>query len=261
MEMLDNSTMKIILITQEDPFYLSKAIEKLIIKLPKGAKIVGCIVSNVSPFGKKESFIKKALKTLKTFGLLFFIRYTVIFIKNKLFNNSVSKIIRKHNIKKITLNESINSKNSIDLIKRQEPDLLISIAGNEIFKNTLINLAPKGCLNLHSALLPKYRGLMPCFWVLKNKEEYTGVSVFYVDEGIDSGDIIVQKKIKINNMSLEDLIIKCKDVGIDALIESINKIISNEVNIIKNDDNKKTYFSFPTKDDIKIFKKLGNNFF
>ena len=44
-------------------------------------------------------------------------------------------------------------------------------------------------------------------------------------------------------MSLEDLIIKCKDVGIDALIESINKIISNEVNIIKNDDNK-TYFSF-----------------
>ena len=45
---------------------------------------------------------------------------------------------------------------------------LISILGNQIFKKPLIELAPKGCINLHTALLPKYRGLMPTFWVLKN---------------------------------------------------------------------------------------------
>jgi len=55
-------------------------------------------------------------------------------------------------------------------------------------------LAPKGCLNLHSALLPKYRGLMPSFWVLKNNENKTGVSVFFVDKGIDSGPIFSAKK-------------------------------------------------------------------
>ena len=253
--------MKIILITQEDPFYLSSAISKLISKLPNDAKIVGCIVSNVSPFGKKESFIKKAIKTLKIFGIFFFIRYSIIFIINKLMNNSVSKIIEKQDIKKIILDESINSKKSLQLIKSYEPDLLISIAGNEIFKKPLIELAPNGCLNLHSALLPKYRGLMPCFWVLKNKEEYTGVSVFYVDEGIDSGSIIVQKKIKINNMSLEDLIKTCKDIGMDAIIESVNMILKNKVKIIENDNSKKTYFSFPTRNDVKIFRKSGNKFY
>ena len=51
-------------------------------------------------------------------------------------------------------------------------------------KKQIFNLAPKGCLNLHTALLPKYRGLMPTFWVLKNNETHTGVSVFFVDKGI-----------------------------------------------------------------------------
>ncbi len=56
-----------------------------------------------------------------------------------------------------------------------KPDMLISILGNQIFKKPLINLAPKGCLNLHTALLPKYRrGLMSTFWVLKNNEQVAG---------------------------------------------------------------------------------------
>tara|TARA_B100001093_G_scaffold420282_1_gene412156 strand:+ start:31663 stop:32424 length:762 start_codon:yes stop_codon:yes gene_type:complete len=253
--------MKILIITQEDPFYLSTAISKLINKLPQSIKIVGCIVNNVSPFGKKESFLTKAFKTLRIFGIIFFIRYAVIFVINKFMKNSVSNVLSDNKIKKITLSESINSEDSLQLIKSYKPDLLISIASNEIFKKPLIDLAPQGCINLHSALLPKYRGLMPCFWVLKNNEEYTGVSVFYVDEGIDSGNIIVQKKIKINDMSLEKLIKTCKDVGIDAIIESINKIRINNFDVILNDNEKKTYFSFPTSDDVKIFKKLGKSFF
>ena len=52
---------------------------------------------------------------------------------------------------------------------------------------------------------------MPCFWVLKNNETYTGVSVFYVDEGIDSGEIISQRKVEINDCTLEELIIKQKN--------------------------------------------------
>ena len=67
-----------------------------------------------------------------------------------------------------------------------------------------------GCINLHTALLPKYRGLMPTFWVLKNNEKNTGVSVFFVDEGIDSGPIIVQKNISIGNMTQQELIVKTK---------------------------------------------------
>jgi methionyl-tRNA formyltransferase len=63
----------------------------------------------------------------------------------------------------VSINGSINSKYSLAIIKSYNPDLLISIAGNQIFKQPLIELATKGCLNLHTALLPKYCGLMPSF--------------------------------------------------------------------------------------------------
>ena len=149
----------------------------------------------------------------------------------------------------------------MEIIKNYSPDLLISIGGNEIFKKPLINLAKYGCLNLHTSLLPKYRGLMPTFWVLKNQEEYTAVSVFLVDEGIDTGPILVQEKIKINGKSQEQLIRQTKKIGMDCIIKAILKILAKDFSTIPNDDNKMTYFSFPTREDVREFKRVGAKFF
>ncbi len=60
--------------------------------------------------------------------------------------------------------ESINSEQALARIASYHPDVLVSIAGNQLFKRPLIELASKACINLHTALLPKYRGLMPTFW-------------------------------------------------------------------------------------------------
>ncbi len=171
--------MRIIIITQDDPFYLKENLAYLLSLLPSQFKIVGCIVSDISPFGKKDSFFKKALKTYNIFGIKFFIYYSIKFIYSKIFKNSVKNFLKTEKITQIKLSEPINNKSSLKLIKSFDPDLLVSILGNQIFKKDLISLAPKGCINLHTALLPKYRGLMPTFWVLKNNEEYTGVSVFF----------------------------------------------------------------------------------
>ena len=102
---------------------------------------------------------------------------------------------------------------------------------------------------------------MPCFWVLKNNESITGVSVFYVDEGIDSGEIICQRKVEIKDSSLEELILKTKKIGMELIVESVDKIYKGSVKTISNNDIEKTYFSFPTKNDIKIFKKIGKKFY
>ena len=254
--------MKIIIITQDDPFFLGDTLEFLLKNLPSGVEITAAIVADVSPFGKKESFIIKAYKTFKIFGLAFFLRYSIKFIVNKFFKpNSVKRVLDKNNVKLINLNESINSQESLKKINNFNPDLLISIAGNEIFKRNLINLAPKGCLNLHTALLPKYRGLMPTFWVLRNREKETGVSVFFVDEGIDSGPILVQKRFKINNMSQQQLIKFSKRIGMEAIIEAIKLIKDGDYNLIENDSNNASYFSFPTRSDVIKFKKNGAKFF
>lgn len=253
--------MRIIIITQDDPFYLKENLAYLLSLLPSQFKVVGCIVSDVSPFGKKDSFFKKAFKTYNIFGIKFFIYYSIKFIYSKFFKNSIKNFLKTEKITQIKLSESINNKSSLKLIKSFHPDLLVSILGNQIFKKDLISLAPKGCINLHTALLPKYRGLMPTFWVLKNNEKHTGVSVFFVDEGIDSGPIILQKKIEIKNMSQSELIKATKHLGMELIAESINLISQDKVKLISNPDSKMTYYSFPSSNDVKEFLRSGKNFF
>lgn len=255
--------MRIIILTQDEPFYLAENIDYLLNNLPENTEVVATVLFEASPFGGKKSFIQKIKETINIFGFRFFIYYGVkMFFAKFNSNKKISKILQNHNIKKIRLKKGINSKESVNILKSYDPDLLISIAGNQIFKKQIFNMAPKGCLNLHTALLPKYRGLMPSFWVLKNNEKETGVSVFFVDEGIDSGNIVVQKKISIpKDMTQAQLIKYSKKIGMDAIIESIKKIRDNKVELIPNKDEKMTYFSFPTKEDVKEFKKNGKRFF
>ena len=254
--------MRVVIITQDEPFYLSENLEYLVSVLPEHSKIVGCVVASASPFGKKQGFIKKSWKTATTFGVAFFMYYAIRFILRKI--NGRGRIrftLKRLGIPSIELDNSINHPESLDRIACYKPDLLVSVLGNEIFKKKLIELAPKGCLNLHTALLPKYRGLMPTFWVLRFNEVETGVSVFYVDEGIDSGPIVVQKHVPINSETQESLIRLTKRLGMEAIAEAINLIELDQVMLIDNDASKMSYYSFPTNEDVKAFRLAGKRFF
>lgn len=256
------SMMRIIILTQDDPFYLAQNIDFLIKNLPEGTQVVGTVMFDVSPFGKRESFLDKMKKTYQVFGFQFFAYYGFQFLKSKLDSNrSVANVLKKHNVPLIQIEGSVNSKANRAKIAEFKPDLLISIGGNQIFKLPLINMAIEGCINLHTALLPKYRGLMPSFWVLKNDEKYTGVSVFFVDEGIDSGPILVQKKVEIDNRSQEQLIKHTKQLGMESIIEAVVKIKAKNYELIANPAEEMSYFSFPTRDDVREFYKKGKRFF
>ena len=102
---------------------------------------------------------------------------------------------------------------------------------------------------------------MPTFWVLKNNEKYTGVSVFFVDEGIDSGPIIVQEKVEIANKNQQQLIKETKQIGMNLILKSIDLIDKNELKLIENPESEKSYYSFPTPEDVKEFKRQGKKFF
>lgn len=258
----DKRKLKIFLITQADPFYLGKNIRYFLESLPEDILVTGCLISPVSPFGKKETFSKKAFKTLQVFGLYFFLRYAfrylIALLRSK---DSVENVVKQFGFPIVSLVGSINSLETISKIRETDPDVLISIGGNEIFRSALINLARFGCLNLHTAELPKYRGLMPSFWVLKNQEESTAVSVFFVDEGIDSGPIFVQRKIDISEQSLDQLIEQTKRLGMDCLLEALRKISLGDLKTIPNDNEKMSYYSFPTKNDVRDFKKARKRFY
>ena len=255
--------MKIIIITQNDPFYLGKCIGHLLDRKPVWVDVVACVLFKASPYGKKESLSKKIWKSFLLFGPVFFVRYGLYYLLGLIDRkSSLRYVLKSHEIPMITLRQNINHANSLSTLGSFKPDLLISIAGNQIFRKELLSLAPKGCLNLHTSLLPKYRGLMPTFWVLKNDEPETGVSVFFVDEGIDSGPIVVQKRVPIGNGETQrELIKKTKIIGMDAVIEAISLINEGNYTLIANRNEEKSYYSFPTRKDIAEFRRKGKRFF
>lgn len=255
--------MKLVFLTQEDPFYLPKIYEYMLPKLRvEGHEVVASILFDVAPFGKKESKVKQLIDAYKVFGFGFTVYYILQYTKG-LLNKGVKGVMEANDIETVKLVNRINHPDSLEIIQSFKPDLLVSLAGNELFKKPLFESAKYGVINLHSALLPKYRGLMPSFWVMRNNEKKTGVSVFFVDEGIDSGPIIIQNEVLLLQKTQAELIWELKYHGADAIVEACNLVAKHGKNCptIANDDNNMTYYSRPTKCDVKVFKSIGKRFF
>ena len=87
------------------------------------------------------------------------------------------------------------------------------------------------------------------------------VSVFYVNDGIDSGPIILQRRIQLDSLNQSQLIKKSKSIGMDLIAEAISIIKNNKLSLIPNLDEDSSYYSFPTRSDIKDFLAKGNKFF
>ena len=254
--------MRVVLLTQDEPLFLAPSIDYLLSRKPDAVDVVGCVVFDPSPLGKKVGLPSRARELLRVFGTAYFIRYAVRFAAARMRSSRrISTILRKFAVPELRLEENVNAPASVEAIRAMKPDLLVSVAGNQIFRPALLKAAPKGCLNVHSALLPKYRGLMPTFWTLKNGEKETGVSVFLVDEGIDSGPIVVQKRVPIRTNRLEGLIRETKVVGMDAVWEAVEKVRRGRLKLIPNPDAEKSYFSFPTKDDVRAFRAAGKRLY
>lgn len=254
--------MKIILLTQEDPFYLVESTNDLIKKINqnKEHQIIQAIITPPSPFGKKESFIKKSLKTYEIFGVRFFIYYSLKYILRKfVLRKSVCKVFLKHNIPVINLLTNINSKINEKKIKSLNADLILIIAGNQIIKKNILESTKYGVFNVHSSLLPYYKGLMPTFWVLKNNEKKTGVTLYKLTEGIDDGPIISQKEIVIGEGVTQASLVKTLKVEANNLVLNSINLITDPKNYISQSGG--TYFRFPSKQDVLAFKKNNKKFF
>lgn len=149
--------------------------------------------------------------------------------------------------------KNINDQNFLNKIKSLNLDLIVCVNFDQILKKDIINLPTIGCINTHASLLPKYRGRAPLNWAMINGEKYSGVTVHFIDEGIDTGDIILQEKIKIDEDDyICDLLNKVKNIYPKIVLDSIRTLDSNNLNLIKPDLSKGFYVNKRTKDDGKI---------
>lgn len=148
------------------------------------------------------------------------------------------------------------------VIDGHRPDLLISLSCPQIIGKKIRDRFPKGCINVHGAPLPKYRGLMPAFWMLRNGETTTAVTVHDLADKLDNGAILLQYPVAIDpDDTWDSLVRKTKAAGAEALIEGIRRIEDGSIARKDNRDEDATYFSFPTAADAKIFRSMGRRFF
>ena len=171
--------------------------------------------------------------------------------------NQIAKILNC----KIEYFDDINSPNSVDEITKFGPNLIISIRFGQILKNPIISIPNLGVINLHSGILPNYRGVLASFWSILNHENEIGTTLHYIDDDkIDKGKIIAISRQKIlNNHSLVYNIFSLYDQGCEEIQKFLAKISDNK-NTVKTVEvrNEGKYFTFPKDEEIAKFLKIMN---
>lgn len=131
------------------------------------------------------------------------------------------------------IHPNVNSKEFLDEIKQYKPEINVSMSFNQILKSEIINMCPHGFINCHAGALPFYRGRNILNWALINGETKFGITVHYVNEGIDTGDIIVQKTADISlSDNYSTLLEKATTLCAQALFEALLTIRNGNIQLI-----------------------------
>lgn len=257
--------MRIAIVTQEEPFYLPPALHALC----DGARDAIAAVVILPAFN--ESLGKNAKRMYEFFGPVDFARLAGRFARAKLSDRvnrvrpltrpySAGDVARRHGLRVYTP-PKINAAAFVEVLKTEiRPDLLVSVAASQILKQRVLDIPPLGCINLHSAPLPRYQGMMPNFWTMLHGDPEAWVTIHYMVEQLDAGDILLQRPVPIHpGDSLHDLMIRSKQVGVEALLEAIARIGAGTAEARPMDPAGASYFSFPKRADARRLRARGHS--
>ena len=149
--------------------------------------------------------------------------------------------------------KNLKDQSFIDKIKSINPDIIVVVAFRMIPKS-IWQIPKYGTINLHASLLPNYRGSAPINWTIINNENFTGVTTFFIDDKIDTGDILLQEKIKVDKkINAGELHDKLKVIGAITVKKTIKEILNNTLikKKQKQDGDYKTAYKLD-KENIKI---------
>lgn len=117
-----------------------------------------------------------------------------------------------------------------NFISQYRPDAIVIVAYGQIVPQWMIDLPPYGCINLHASLLPKYRGAAPIAWAIIRGEKETGVTTMKIDAGMDTGEILLERREPIHDDdTTETLSQRLSVIGADLMVETLRKLERGEI--------------------------------
>ena len=138
-------------------------------------------------------------------------------------------------------------------VKRMSPDLIVVAAYGRMLTRDLLDIPPLGCINVHASLLPKYRGAAPIQWAIVKGERKTGITIMKMDEGMDTGDILLAQEVEIGDedtaQSLHD---RLAQVGASLIIKAMDQLDKGTLRPIPQDHSEASYAPPLKKEDALI---------
>ena len=137
---------------------------------------------------------------------------------------------------------TLRNAESLELVRSLKPELIVVAAYGKLLPEDILNVPPLGSINVHSSLLPKYRGAAPINWAVLNGETETGVSIMYMAKELDAGDVILQKSIAIGETEdAQALTARLAELGAEALSEAVGALAEGTASRTPQDHEKYTY--------------------
>jgi len=176
--------------------------------------------------------------------------------KNKSGRIYLNEIANKHNVQLLKIN-NINDQEVIETLKEHEIDWLFIIGWSQIAKKEVLETPTKGCIGMHPTILPVGRGRAAIPWAILKGLKQTGVTIFKLDEGVDTGDIIGQGTIDLDkNITATELYKKVDDMHVTLITRYWDNIVNNSITLTQQDETKATEWPGRKPEDGEIFNNM-----
>jgi methionyl-tRNA formyltransferase len=246
--------MNISFLTTEDPLYLPMFFELV---LPVLARHHVVQVFSVPPLYKNQSSAQAARRYLASFGTAATLQLTMRLLRAKIAKQSINSVCRREGIAHQAVTD-VNAPEFLNRLRREAMELLVSVSCPQIFRKALIELPRRGILNIHGAILPQYRGVMPSFWMLANGEKQAGVSIYFVNEKIDAGELCGQEIFPIDpNETLDQFIWRSKRIAAGLLLRTIDALEQGTIERQPLDLAAGSYYHWPDAPAVRRFFASG----
>ena len=141
-------------------------------------------------------------------------------------------------------------KEGVEDLKKLSADIFVTCAYGQILSQEIIDIPPHGIINIHASLLPRYRGAAPIQWSILSGDEETGVTIMRTEAGVDTGDVILQKSVKIgSDETAGELFGKLSSLGADLINEALDLIAEGKAEYKKQDESLATHVRMLRKED------------
>ncbi len=137
---------------------------------------------------------------------------------------------------------SLRDETTLQILQDIGPDLIVVVAYGKILPKSILDLPPLGCINVHGSLLPKLRGAAPIQWSVINGDPTTGITIMYLAEGMDTGDMILKEELDIDPQETTgELFVRMSQLGAGCLSKAVALLERGEVTPTKQDESMATY--------------------